>query len=200
MSCGARTPHVGGPSNGASRGARPCTAARPAARRERLRLADAELQRAGRPGADPAVPDQYPGATRAAVLRARDHAAYQAASISREAAGATAPLVTKQLTARAGRQGSPDGQADQPSSMPVIRDAGDAPGRPAGLWDSGAASMAALGVDGRLSGRRLDDSPAGTVVRGCPQRPIGGIRLAGTAGAADARPSAGAAGVSDLAI
>jgi Mn2+/Fe2+ NRAMP family transporter len=32
MSCGARTPHVGGPSNGASRGARPCTAARPAAR------------------------------------------------------------------------------------------------------------------------------------------------------------------------
>ena len=28
------------------------------------------------------------------------------------------------------------------------------PGRPTGLWDSGAASMAALGVDGRLSGRR----------------------------------------------
>ena len=30
--------------------------------------------------------------------------------------------------------------------------------------------MAALGVDGRLSGRRLDDSPAGTVVRaGVPE-------------------------------
>jgi hypothetical protein len=60
--------------------------------------------------------------------------------------------------------------------------------------------MAALGVDGRLSGRRLDDSPAGTVVRAGVPEPRGDTRLAGTAGAAGARPSAGAAGVSDLAI
>ena len=102
-------------------------ACRQAARRERLRLAEAERQRAGRLGADPAVPDQYRGATRAAVLRPRDHAAYQAAPIPREVAGATAPPVTKQLIARAGRQGSPDGEVGQPASRPGIRDAGDAP-------------------------------------------------------------------------
>ena len=39
--------------------------------------------------------------------------------------------------------------------------------------------MAALGVDGRLSGRRLDDSPAGTVVHaGVRQGPAGGTRSA----------------------
>jgi hypothetical protein len=102
-------------------------ACRQAARRERLRPAEAERQRAERPGADPALPGQYRGATQAAVPRARDHAAHQAAPIPREVAGATAPLVTEQLTARAGRRGSPDGEAGQPASMPVIRDAGDAP-------------------------------------------------------------------------
>jgi len=107
-------------------------ACRQAARRERVRLAGAERQRAERPGADPAVPDRYRGATQPAVLRARDHAAHQAAPIPREVAGATAPLVTKQLIAGAGRQGSPDGEAGQPASMPVIRDAGDAPGAPPG--------------------------------------------------------------------
>ena len=110
------------------RPARYCSGScRQAARRERLRLAEAERQRAERPGADRAVPGRYRGATQAAVLRARDHATHQAAPIPREVAGATAPLVTKQLIARAGRQGSPDGEAGQPASMPVIRDAGDAP-------------------------------------------------------------------------
>jgi hypothetical protein len=103
-------------------------ACRQAARRERLRLAGAERQRAERPGAGPAVPGQYRGATQAAVLRARD----QAAPIPREVAGATAPLVTKQLIARAGPQSSPGGEAAQPASMPVITDAGDAPGVPPG--------------------------------------------------------------------
>ena len=88
-------------------------------------------QRAERLGAGPAVPGQYRGAAQPAVLRARDHAAHQAASIPREVASATAPLVTKQLIARAGRQGSPGGEAGQPTSMPVIRDAGDVPGVPA---------------------------------------------------------------------
>jgi hypothetical protein len=118
MSCSARTPHAGGPSNGAPLDARPRTAALPAANRERARLAEAER----------AVPGRYRGATQAAVLRAGDHAAHQAASIPREVAGATAPLVTKQPIARAGRQGSPDGQTGQPASMPGIGDTGDAPG------------------------------------------------------------------------
>jgi hypothetical protein len=110
------------------RPARYCSGScRQAVHRERLRLAEAERQRAGRPGADPAVPGQYRGAAQPPVLRAREHAAHQAAPVPREVAGATAPLVTKQLTARAGRQGSPDGEAGQPASMPVIRDAGDAP-------------------------------------------------------------------------
>jgi IS5 family transposase len=77
------------------------------------------------------VPDRYPGATLAAVLPARDHAAYQAAPIPREVAGATAPLVTKQLIARAGRHGSTGGEAEQPASLPVIGDAGDVSGVPA---------------------------------------------------------------------
>ena len=115
------------------RPARYCSGScRQAARRERLRLAEAQRQRAERPGADPAVRGQYRGATRAAVLGARDHAAYWAASIPREVAGATAPLVTKQLIARAGRQGSPGGEGGQSASMPVIRDAGNAPGAPPG--------------------------------------------------------------------
>ena len=110
------------------RPARYCSGScRQAVHRERVRLAEAERQRAERPGAGPAVPGQYRGATQAAVLRARDHAAHQAAPIPRQVAGATAPLVTKQLIARAGRQGSPGGEAGQPESMPVIRDAGDAP-------------------------------------------------------------------------
>jgi hypothetical protein len=103
-------------------------ACRQAARRERLRLAEAERRHAERLGAGPAVPGRYRGVAQAAVLRARDHAAYHVASIPREVAGATAPLVTEQLIARAGRRGSPDGEAGQPASMPVIRDAGDAPG------------------------------------------------------------------------
>jgi hypothetical protein len=107
-------------------------ACRQAARRERLRLAKADRQRAEQLSADPAVPDRYRGPTQADVLRARDHAAYRAASIPREVAGATAPLVTKQLIARAGRQGSPGGEGGQSASMPVIRDAGDAPGAPPG--------------------------------------------------------------------
>jgi hypothetical protein len=115
------------------RPARYCSGScRQAARRERLRLAEAERPRAERLGADPAVPDRYRGATQAAVLRALDHAAHQAASISREVAGVTAPLVTKQLIACAGRQSPPDGEAGQPVSMPVIRDADDAPGAPPG--------------------------------------------------------------------
>jgi hypothetical protein len=93
-------------------------ACRQAACRERLREAEAERQRAERLGAGPAIPDQYRGATQAAVLRARDHTAYQAASIPREVAGATAPLVTKQLSARAGRQGSP---TDKPASRRPCR-------------------------------------------------------------------------------
>jgi hypothetical protein len=101
-------------------------ACRQAARRERLRLAEAERRHAGRLGADRAVPD-HRGATQPAVLRARD----QAALIPREAAGATAPLVTKQLIARAGRQGPTDGEPAGPASMPVIKDAGDVPGVPA---------------------------------------------------------------------
>jgi len=110
------------------RPARYCSGScRQTAHRERVRLAEAQRQRAERLGADRAVPDRYRGATQAAVLPARDHAAYQAVPIPREAAGATAPLVTKQLTARAGREGSADGEAGQPSSMPVIRNAGDAP-------------------------------------------------------------------------
>jgi hypothetical protein len=113
------------------RPARYCSGScRQAVHRERLRLADAERQRAERLGADRAVPD-HRGAAQPAVLRARDHAAYQAASIPREVAGATAPLVTKQLIARAGRQGSPGGETGQPASMPVIRDSGDVPGVPA---------------------------------------------------------------------
>ena len=93
------------------RPARYCSGScRQAARRERLRLAEAGRQRAERPGAGPAVPGRYRGATQAAVLRAREHAAHQAAPIPREVA-ATAPLVTKQLIAGAGRQGSPDGEA-----------------------------------------------------------------------------------------
>lgn len=95
-------------------------ACRQAARRERLRLAEAERQRPGRLGADPAVPGRYRGATQPAVLRARDHPAYQAASISREVAGACA-----------GRQGPPDEEVGQSASMPVIGDAG-APGAPPG--------------------------------------------------------------------
>jgi hypothetical protein len=102
------------------RPARYCSAScRQAARRERLRLADAERQRVERLGAEPTVAGLYPGAT-------------QPAPIPRQVAGATAPLVTKQLIARAERQGSPDGEAGQPASMPVIRDAGDAPGTPPG--------------------------------------------------------------------
>ena len=109
------------------RPARYCSGScRQAVHRERVRLAEAE-----RLGAERAVPGRYRGATQAAVLRARDHAADQAAPIPREVAGATAPLVTKQLIARAGRQGSPGGEAGQPASMPVIRDAGDVPGVPA---------------------------------------------------------------------
>ena len=103
-------------------------ACRQAARRERLRLAEAERQRAEGLGADLAVPDEYSGAAQAAVLRA----AYQAASIAHEVVGATAPPVSKQLTARAGRQGSPDGEAGQPASIPGIGDAGDASGAPPG--------------------------------------------------------------------
>lgn len=122
---------------------------RQAAHRERLRLAEAGRQRAERLGADAAVPDQYRGATQADVLRARDHAAYQAASIPREVAAATAPPVTKQLIARAGRPGSPGGEAGQPVSMPVSRDAGAAPGAPPGsgtqasrAWPSWAWTVA----------------------------------------------------------
>jgi hypothetical protein len=59
---------------------------RQAVHRERLRLAEAERQRAERLGAEPA---------------------------------------------RAGRQSSPGGEPGQPTSMPVIRDADDAPGVPA---------------------------------------------------------------------
>ncbi len=115
------------------RPARYCSGScRQAVHRERARLAEAERQRAERLGADRAVPDQYRGATQPAVLRARDHAAYQAAPIPREVADATAPLVTKQLIACAGRQSPPDGEVGQPASMPVIRDAGDAPGAPPG--------------------------------------------------------------------
>jgi hypothetical protein len=115
------------------RPARYCSGScRQAVHRERVRLAEAERRRAERPGADPAVPDPYRGATQPAVLRARDHAAHQAVPVPREVAGATAPLVTKQLTARAGRQDSPAGEAAQPTSLPVIRDAGDAPGAPPG--------------------------------------------------------------------
>ena len=115
------------------RPARYCSGScRQAARRERVRLAEAERQRAERLGADPAVPGQYRGTAQPAVLRARDHAAYQAAPIRREVVGATASLVTKQLIVCGGRQGSPDGEAGQPASMPVIRDAGDAPGDPPG--------------------------------------------------------------------
>jgi hypothetical protein len=105
---------------------------RQAAHRERIRLADAERQRTERLGADPAAPDQDRGTTQPAALRARGHAAYHAASIPREVADATAPLVTKQLVARAGRQGSPGGEAAQPASTPVTSDAGDAPGAPPG--------------------------------------------------------------------
>jgi hypothetical protein len=112
------------------RPARYCSGScRQAARRERLRLAEAGRQRAGRLGSDPAVPD-HRDATQAAVLRAGDHAAHQAVPIRREVAGATAPLVTEQLTARAGRQGFPGGEAGLSASMPVIRDAGDARGAP----------------------------------------------------------------------
>ena len=95
--------------------------------RERVRLADAKRQRAERLGADPAVPGQYRGATQPAVLRARDHAACQAAPVPREVVGATAPLVPDQLIACAGRQDFPGGEAAQPASKLVIRDAGDAP-------------------------------------------------------------------------
>ena len=109
-----------------------CGSCRQAARRERLRVAEAERQPAERLGADHAVPGQYPGVTQAAVLRAHAHAARQAASIPREVVGATAPLVTEQLTARAGPQGSPGGEAAQPASIPVTRNAGDAPGAPPG--------------------------------------------------------------------
>ena len=127
-------PRCGNPTCGRSierqatgRPARYCSGScRQAVHRERVRLAEAE-----RLSADRAVPDQYRDATQAAVLRAREHAAHQAASIPREVAGATAPLVTEQLTARAGHQGSPDGQTGQPASMPVIRDAGGAPDVPA---------------------------------------------------------------------
>lgn len=153
------------------RPARYCSGScRQAARRERLSLAETERQRAGRLGADPAVPGQYRSATQAAALPARDHAAYQAAPIPRQVAGAMAPLVTKQLIVRDGRQVFPGGEAGHPTSMPVIRDAVDGPDAPAGSGTRGAASMATLGVDARLSGRRLDDSPAGTVVRaGVPE-------------------------------
>ena len=106
-------------------------ACRQAARRERLRLAEAQRQRAERPGADRAVQDRYRGATQPAVLRAREHAAHQSAPIPREVAGATAPLVTKQLIACAGRQGPTGGEAGQPASLPVTGDAGDVPGVPA---------------------------------------------------------------------
>ena len=95
---------------------------RQAARRDRLRLAGAGRQRAERLGADPAVPDQYRDATQAAVFRARDRAPYQASPMPREIAGT-----------RAGRQGSPDGEACHPVYMPIIRDAVDTPGAPPGL-------------------------------------------------------------------
>jgi hypothetical protein len=114
------------------RPARYCSGScRQAVHRERVRLAEAERQRAGRLGADRAVPDRYRGATQPAVLRVRDHAADQAVPVPREVAGATAPLVTKQLIARAGRQGPTDGEAGQSASMPVIGDAGDVPDVPA---------------------------------------------------------------------
>ncbi len=107
-------------------------ACRQAVHRERVRLAEAERRRAERLGAYPAVPGQYRGATQPAVLRARDHAAHQAAPVPREVAGAMAPLVTKQPITRAGRQGPTDGEPAGAASMPVIRDAGDAPGAPPG--------------------------------------------------------------------
>jgi hypothetical protein len=114
------------------RPARYCSGScRQAVHRDRVRLAEAGRQRAERLGADPAVPGRYRGATQAAVLWARDHAAHQAVPVPREVAGAPGPLVTKQLIARAVCQASPGGEAGQPAFMPVIRDAGDAPGAPA---------------------------------------------------------------------
>lgn len=102
---------------------------RQAARRERLRLAEAEWQRAERPGADAAVCDQYRyAATLAAMLRTRDHAARHAAAIPCEIGDATAPSVPEQVIARAGQQGATDGEAGQAVSLPVIRDAGNAQG------------------------------------------------------------------------
>ena len=146
-----RAAHRTAPHGAPGRVLRPCLPQ--AARRERLRLAEAERQRAERPGADRAVQDRYRGATQPAVLRAREHAAHQSAPIPREVAGATAPLVTKQLIACAGRQGPTGGEP--PAGVPAgHRGCRRRPGRPGGRWDSGAASMAALGVDGRLSSRR----------------------------------------------
>jgi hypothetical protein len=114
------------------RPARYCSGScRQAVHRERLRPAEAERQRAEPLGADPAVPDQYRGATQPAAVRARDHAAHQAVPIPREVADATVSLVTKQLIARAGRPGSTGGEAGQPASLPVIGDAGDVSGVPA---------------------------------------------------------------------
>jgi len=63
------------------RPARYCSGSwRQAVHRERVRLAEAERQRperqsAGQLGADPAVPGQGRGATQAAVVRVREHAA-----------------------------------------------------------------------------------------------------------------------------
>ena len=115
---------------------------RQAARRERLRLAEAERQRAERPGADPAVPDRYRGATQPAVLRARDHAAHQAASIPREVASATAPLVTKQLIV------PPDARVP-PAGKPASR----RPCRLSGMPETSRAPRRALALTRREHGR-----------------------------------------------
>jgi len=128
-----------------------CSAScRQAARRERLRQAEAERQRPERLGADRAVPDRCRGAIQVAVLRAHDHAAYQEAPIPREVAAATAPLVTKQLIARAGRQGSP---TEKPASR-----------RPCGSSWIKATPRRALGLRRRehgLPGRGRSPEPAG---------------------------------------
>jgi hypothetical protein len=114
------------------RPARYCSGScRQAARRERLRLAEAERRRAERLGANPAVRDQsHATAAQEAKSLARDHAARQAASFPHEVADTTAPAVTKQVITRTGSRGAADGETGQPISMPVIRGGGDAQGAP----------------------------------------------------------------------
>jgi hypothetical protein len=84
--------------------------------------------------ADPAVRGQYrgPEVVQATAFRARENATRRAASTPREHAGIADPGATKPLAVRVERADGHDGEADQPVSLPLVRDTGDTQGAPPG--------------------------------------------------------------------